>query len=287
MYNVNVPVTSNMSAPAKTIQQIYNSKTTDSGWAMYNDGLPLPAIKLRQIADKLFKHKDTQFYNQFAQQKAHAKGVIHFNSISGFWLIHSVPKYPLPYPGPYSYTSSPYGQTYICVSVPLSYIDYIGKLHQVNYPDFYDYNIPDSLMKSVPNLVTALNAQSSNNMTWLNYTFYTYPSKSSWFVVFAKSPMLNGDLYSKVVAPQLKTALLVETWKRTSPLASCCPNSTPPNNCTSALQVENVLYVNLGSSTSEFKYTKDHSKWAITAERLICIGDINREVRLLTFDCNI
>ena len=68
-----------------------------------------------------------------SETAAHAKGVVAFDvatSGSGFWLIHSVPRFP-PSPAPDSSYSFPptgerYGQTMLCISLPSSQADIIG-----------------------------------------------------------------------------------------------------------------------------------------------------------------
>lgn len=71
-----------------------------------------------------------------SETSAHAKGVVAFDGQSGFWLVHSVPRFPpAPDGGPpgtkgnYSYptTGLRYGQTMLCVSLPLHQADLIGK----------------------------------------------------------------------------------------------------------------------------------------------------------------
>ena len=65
---------------------------------------------------------------------AHAKGVVSFvggGAQTGFWLIHSVPKFP-PSPADLGGSSFPltgtvYGQTFICVTLPLAQADLIGE----------------------------------------------------------------------------------------------------------------------------------------------------------------
>ena len=95
------------------------------------------------------------------------------------------------------------------------------------------------------------------------------------FKSFSKSPNDHVDLYAKIVAPNLKTNLYVETWRKNpgNPLESFC---TKPS-------VENVNEIDLKFSNSKlngkFGYKDDHSKWALSksvALPYICIGDINR-----------
>lgn len=71
-----------------------------------------------------------------SETSAHAKGVVAFDGQSGFWLVHSVPRFPpAPGDGPpgtkgnYSYptTGLRYGQTMLCVSLPLDQADLIGE----------------------------------------------------------------------------------------------------------------------------------------------------------------
>jgi deoxyribonuclease-2 len=64
-----------------------------------------------------------------SETAAHAKGVVAFDNISGFWLSHSVPRFP-PAPGSsYSFppTGIKYGQTMLCVSLPFSQADLVGR----------------------------------------------------------------------------------------------------------------------------------------------------------------
>ncbi len=70
-----------------------------------------------------------------SETAAHAKGVVAFDATSGFWLVHSVPRFP-PAPDPpsasatnYSFpvTGLRYGQTMLCISLPFSQADLVGE----------------------------------------------------------------------------------------------------------------------------------------------------------------
>lgn len=50
----------------------------------------------------------------------HTKGILVMSELGGFWIIHSVPKYPPQPSEQYSYpaTGQRYGQTMLCISIP-------------------------------------------------------------------------------------------------------------------------------------------------------------------------
>ncbi len=74
----------------------------------------------------------------------HTKGVVVFGEKQGFWLVHSVPKYP---PAPdgdskgYSYppTGQKNGQSFLCVSLETaSAADHVGGQLAFNDPYWYE-----------------------------------------------------------------------------------------------------------------------------------------------------
>lgn len=64
----------------------------------------------------------------------HSKGMVVADNSSGFWLVHSVPKFPkLPYQNNNSYmyptTGVKYGQSFLCVSMVAKELDKVGKFY--------------------------------------------------------------------------------------------------------------------------------------------------------------
>ena len=99
------------------------------------------------------------------------------------------------------------------------------------------------------------------------------------FTSFAKGTKFGEDLYSELVAPTLKTNLLTETWQNNG--------GNLGSTCDTQFTVEDITDVNLtfpdGSSYS-FYDTNDHSKYALSTTEdvpYVCIGDINRQVRVI------
>lgn len=81
-------------------------------------------------------------------ERGHTKGVVVANEINGFWLIHSVPKFPPTLEeGRYGYpdTGTVYGQSFLCISLNANQLFEVGKQLQYNEPNFYSTQIPDYL----------------------------------------------------------------------------------------------------------------------------------------------
>ena len=91
---------------------------------------------------------------------------------------------------------------------------------------------------------------------------------------FAKFTKYGDDLYSGLVAPNLNSNLLTETWNNGA--------GTLDSNCSDSLQfqVHNIEQVKFDQFGLRFSVHRDHSKWAVTSgvtSKIVCIGDINRQ----------
>jgi len=87
-------------------------------------------------------------------ENGHTKGVVAFDGESGFWLIHSVPRYPPMVSDGYGYppTGHRYGQMYLCITLDASTIDDIGLQLRYNNPHIHDWNMPDQMTGAFPNI---------------------------------------------------------------------------------------------------------------------------------------
>uniref|UniRef100_A0A914HTD3 Deoxyribonuclease II n=1 Tax=Globodera rostochiensis TaxID=31243 RepID=A0A914HTD3_GLORO len=190
--------------------------------------------------------------------RAHMKGVLVFDDISGFWLVHSVPKFPSSKETFYVYPRSGKrnGQSLLCITLSSASLREIGRQLFVAQPNIYDFQLPNSFASLFPDLAKAVNR-----------TTFPYKKRPSFSVIEHKR--YGKDLYSDLVAPQLKTSLYVETW--------LVGRGDLPSNCSSPYKIHNVLSVKL--SKFAFKSTEDHSKWAVSESgQWTCIGDINRQL---------
>ena len=93
----------------------------------------------------------------------HTKGSLVFNEKYGFWLVHSVPKYPpaLDQNQDYDYPHSGklYGQSFLCISLLTQHsANQIGHQLMINQPSIFSRKIPKWVnMTSYPELYQASN----------------------------------------------------------------------------------------------------------------------------------
>ncbi|XP_018579451.1 plancitoxin-1 isoform X2 [Anoplophora glabripennis] len=246
----NKSINSTTSILANTINDLYSAQGIS--YVLYNDQPP---------PDKKSK-----------SNKGHNKGVVMVNYTGGFWLVHSVPHFPMlgkTYIFPR--TGAVFGQSFLCLSLSLENLNKVGTQLQYNQPEIYSQNINSNLKASLPDLVKAAMNVTINTAPWYS-VMEILTQKGVQFTSFAKSKAFNKDLYEDLVAPSLETDLYVETW----------PNGGGrlQSNCTKKYKVTNVKSVYLSAANVTFNTTHDHSKWAVTppsqAKNWFCIGDINR-----------
>uniref|UniRef100_A0A914DUN5 Deoxyribonuclease II n=1 Tax=Acrobeloides nanus TaxID=290746 RepID=A0A914DUN5_9BILA len=197
-------------------------------------------------------------------------GALTFDDFQGFWLIHSVPKYPDSTQQLYTYpeTGVKNGQSFICVTFPVTSLNEIGEQLLFMQPSVYDYNLPESFKNLFPNLTKAVTEQALPRSA-KNANLANLMSKGGTeFTSFAKHKKFAKDLYADLVATTLQKPFYAETWLNGNghPLGPSC-NGTYNVYDVDRLQI-------LGKT---FVHSKDHSKWGISAtSAIVCIGDINR-----------
>eukprot|EP00029_Vermamoeba_vermiformis_P013589 TRINITY_DN850_c0_g1_i1.p1 TRINITY_DN850_c0_g1~~TRINITY_DN850_c0_g1_i1.p1 ORF type:complete len:384 (-),score=34.65 TRINITY_DN850_c0_g1_i1:40-1119(-) len=243
------------SALSATLDPFYSNPT---GYIMWNDESP-------------DGHKTSS--------KAHAKGLMTLDMNGGFFLRHSIPRFPEnPSQGGYSFPDNErvYGQTLLCITMNVDQLNQIAGQYVINNPYVYASTIPSnvgsaySYFEQLVSLKTKPTGQTvTNNVT------NVFSSGGVLFTDFAKDKAWDQDLYDDLVGPYYRTNLIVESWGR--PLM--------PSDCSDNYKTMNVKQVTFDSSIS-FHETKDHAKWAASPMSsnkhlrsnpyVTCIGDINR-----------
>ncbi|WGK69090.1 deoxyribonuclease II family protein [Candidatus Haliotispira prima] len=246
-----------------TLNSIYKSQNKDQGFITYND-------------EKLdYKLDDGT--------KGHCKGILVFNKKdnSAMLLSHSVPRFPWQGELTLPESAKIFGQTLIAIS--LESYDLANEianqmLHQQN-PGVFPGNsyLPDNISEDEPlaKLFNQSHIQESPNPSIIKLK----SKLGKDFQLIAKNRHWKKDFWIDLVSPALKVDLDVESWRRgKAPVSKMSGISE---------EVEDIIQVDLskiGYSEYQWKYTKDHSKWAVAnkasndQEAWVCVGDINRMV---------
>jgi len=191
-----------------------------------------------------------------------------FSSSGGFWLVHSVPRFPAMKKNADDTGSLPadetiYGQTFLCMTLPASELDKVGVQLQYNHVGIYDSNIGSSA-SALPNVAAAISGTYIHTAGSNKVVLSTAGGEQ--FTSYAKTAKWGRDLYADLVATDLQTSLRVESWMRPK----------LKSDCSGTYHVVNVATVNINGKI--FSETQDHSKWAISTNsgtNWACVGDIN------------
>lgn len=206
---------------------------------------------------------------------AHAKGVLLSDSKKGFWLTHSMPKWPVASDdGPAPFPDDTYAQHLGCVTVSGQTANTIAKNLMISRPFIYDKHVGESVEGMYPDFES-----------WVGGTYNKIDETGtndfkSWngaqYTQFVKSKNWGEDFWDDLVAPFYKSPLNVETWRSGSGgrMSSICGDGEKDE----VYNVYEVTGVHMPDGTS-WTGTQDHSKWASSADdsnKFYCLGDINR-----------
>lgn len=247
-------INSSRSSLGRTLEQLYeayNSKN-DTAYLIYNDAVPAPV--------------------NYSGNYGHTKGLLVWNRLQGFWLIHSVPKFPpVPEKG-YEYPTSGrrYAQSGLCITFKYSQFETIDSQLLVFQPNIYSCFIPNIFLWELIHMPQMCAKSSASKIPSRRLTVLQ-SAQGLNFLHFAKSTFYTDDIFAAWIAQQLKVHLLVESWQR--------KNHELPSNCSLPYHVYNIKAIQ-EPHQSYFSSHHDHSKWCISTKdsqsRWTCIGDLNR-----------
>uniref|UniRef100_A0A914YUE8 Deoxyribonuclease II n=1 Tax=Panagrolaimus superbus TaxID=310955 RepID=A0A914YUE8_9BILA len=268
-----LPILSDRSKHRSGLDFLYADSRKPESWQISSKQIGDDSSAIGRTLGQLWKAKNDQsiFYalyndehpgsNKSDSYRGHMKGVLLFDNFRGFWMIHSVPNYVDLSKPAYSYPKSGIrnGQSFLCVTFPVSALSQIGTQLLFSQPSVYDYRLPDSFKKLFPDLTKAIEKKS---LSRAETAFSSVKSIESLggvkFISFFKHKKYGKDLYGDLVAPELKSSFYVETWLN------------GPGDLLIKVEVDYA-----------FSSSKDHSKWAVSDNGnlpYVCIGDINRQV---------
>lgn len=228
----------------------------------------IPGTLISQLTseDLVIMYNDEPPEEKSDEARGHTKGVVAGNADGGFWLVHSVPKFPASDFTKYSYppTGHLYGQSFLCITINgSSALDSVGGLISYNEPHVYVGQVPVNLQSAYPDL-----SKVARDKQWVEDPPFYKKNMVGNFTVFSKSHKFNKELYVDWVAPTLGTDLLVESWLHGPGVIS--------TDCEKPFRVYNVEDISLPTG-KRFKSMEDHSKWGVgKTHDWICVGDINR-----------
>ncbi|XP_016044367.1 deoxyribonuclease-2-beta [Erinaceus europaeus] len=246
---------STQSVLGKTLEQLYEayaSKGNNTAYVIYNDGVP-GAVN-------------------YSRKYGHTKGLLLWNRVQGFWLIHSIPRFPPTPEEGYGYppTGTRNGQTGICVTFKYNQYEAIDSQLLICNPNIYSCFIPTTFNRELIYIRQLCTGSTSREIPGQHLTTLQ-SAQGQKFLHFAKSDSYLEDIFAAWMAQRLKTHLLTETWQR--------KRQELPSNCSLPYHVYNVKAIKL-SGRSYFSSYQDHAKWCVsrkgTKNHWTCIGDLNR-----------
>ena len=251
-YDMGTNATRASGAVLNTIGQLYDGALGDAyAYALYNDDTPAETV---------------------SSSRAHSKGVVLFNASIGFWLVHSLPRWPA-FPGYGGLPDSTYGQSFFCGSYRTAKLEAIAQIQLLQWPQLYASGLSPGLADSaeVEGFAAWIAGGKTTAATTRVTSLISYNGRH--FVHYAKSALCECNLWEDVVAPGVNTSLLrTETWQNGA--GGQLPSACAPKF---GYDVTNVTHVGFEDGT-HWKETQDHSKWAVSAgdARTACVGDNNR-----------
>nr|AYV89014.1 Deoxyribonuclease-2 [Tetranychus truncatus] len=212
--------------------------------------------------------------------KAHSKGVIVMDKSTGFYIVHSVPKFVNTFDDSYDYPDSgrDNGQTSMCISFDTQSEG--PKLAQhllLMKPNVFSNNLVDGIPSDSEDWANLFNKKyrAPKNAPESLETVITSLGGTK-FRAFSKNPKNLVDLYGAIVAPALDVPMYVETWRRGA-------GGILESDCTLDDIVNNVKGLKIdfksGETSGDWEFIKDHSKWGISSDSKnpwTCVGDVNR-----------
>jgi deoxyribonuclease II len=279
------------------------------GWYGYNDEDQIVTTINKKTGMKV--HKGTGPSN-----RGHCKGVLAFDlaSQTGFWLVHSVPLFPLKSDYAYPKSGLQMAQTYLCIALDADTTRHIAQLmfdaHGPNVNIASDLlpksakkpngfsstqlpktKVPTTLDSDDPRLklMQDLNGSIKKPTPYppLDQAFLKppYPGRVPFtsrggqkFIAIAKNRAWGLDFYNDLVGVVLNEDLEVETWENAG---KNIPKSQKQGE---VHKVENMRSVNLSPLKLPYSWSEavDHAKLALSdrtnaagTARWVCVGDIN------------
>lgn len=258
------------SALGLTLDQIF-SQESGYGYILWNDEIPPSPLTPNP------KNKGS---------KGHTKGVLAFSkkTNSGFYLLHSTPRFPTEGAKVLPDYERKFGQTYLCVS--LKDYDTANQIAEIlnaqHEAQVYASHLPET-GSDEPLSKFAKGITSPKPTTPVHFQFETHNgvqfsliAKNKIWSMPPKGTKIGKDFWKDLVAPTLKCDIDVESWRRGVVFADL--NAETPDITEDIVDVD---LSQIGMNGFTWAFEKDHAKWGIAINQqpgFIIISDINRQI---------
>lgn len=226
------------------------------------------------------------------QSSAHAKGVLAFSamftspgvfdtkSVSGFWVTHSIPKFP------FANSSQPgwnhvqpsqtlYGQHALCISLSAAGIDAVASSLLTSRAFVYNHStaaLGPVIQAQLPSVQRLLDGHFTTTHEVYDSPLAVSENSSSlpstWRLL-SKPPVLAVPFYEAVLEPRLNTSMQWQTWQRGA--GGRLPSTCPPCSLYPFSSL-NIRILGLHAAGVIWPSLSDHSKWGISLPSVLYPG---------------
>jgi deoxyribonuclease II len=258
------------SALGLTLDQIF-STSSDYGYILWNDEIP-PSPENPKPKNK--------------GSKGHTKGILAFSkkTDSGFYLLHSTPRFPIPGAKILPDYERKFGQTYLCVSLKdYQTANQIAEiLHSQHEAQVYASHLPEinpdeAIFKFANDLPTVKPIEPAHFQfeTHGGINFNLIAKNKKWSRAL-KGSKVGKDFWKDLVGPTLKCDIDVESWRRGIVFGDLDIGIEDITK-----DIVDVDLGKIGMNGYSWAFEKDHAKWGIAPSLepgYIIISDINRQL---------
>jgi deoxyribonuclease-2 len=203
---------------------------------------------------------------KYDERVAHSKGVLAFNEKAGFYIIHSLPRFPfhnektimnvLPSNAGF------FGQTFFCMTIDYATANNVLDALLNIEPLILLNNIVSKKPDVVNKINKLINKDYSNRKEFKQITISTVGGQEVELFIKGPTDTLPWD---GLIPGHYRDDFYVETWTKPALLPNVCGK----------VKTLNILDIHIGPY--DFHDVEDHSKWGVGKKKnIVCYGDLNR-----------
>lgn len=267
--------------PEKKLVYLYYDEKTGSKQYDF-DSKTFPPIRDTHTVDNLnpkdkvnyfFWNDDTSTEDKSSaasKTKAHSKGGLVYNKNTGYFLMHSLPRFPRRTADNKFVDELPdnagiYAQHFLCISTNLdNNLKIVDTLNIIN-PQLIIKNGEEDNVTEEDSVSKLIKNKSDPKLEPFKITEITSNGKKK-FTFFSRSKNEEKLQFDHHIPKFYEDDFYVETWSKPKLLDPICDGLYKVMNVKS-LKFGDIAYTN----------TQEHAKWSVSAKKeIVCFGDLNR-----------